>query len=56
MLKNFVYIFETSEPIYTIFGVLQRRFMLNPTFDSKFTKFIVQDGATWRRLSTRILL
>jgi len=44
------------EPIYIIFGIVQRRFIVNTSGDSVFIEFIIQSGATWRNLITRILL
>jgi len=43
------------KPISTIFGKLQCCFILNTSIDSKFIKFIVQSGITWRKLKTWIL-
>ena len=53
-LTSFAYIFKMPEPISTIFGRLQRRYILNTSVDSIFIKFIIQNGATWRNLITRI--
>jgi len=44
------------ELISMIFGTLQHHFILNIFVDSKFIKFIVQSGATWRKLTIPILL
>jgi len=52
------YIFKTPEVlvVFMIFGTLQRRLILNTSVNSKFIKYIVQSGATWRYLTTRVLL
>ena len=51
-----VYIFKVPEPISVIFGALQHRFILNTSIYSMFLKFIIQNGATWRKLTTRTSL
>ena len=51
-----LYVFKTPKLISIIFGPLQGRFILNTSVDSKFIKFIVQSGAMWQKLTTRISL
>ena len=36
-----------------IFGTHQRPFIMNPSVDSLFIKFIIQGGAIWPNLTTR---
>jgi len=44
------------ESISVIFGKLQHRLILNIYIYSMFLKFIIQSGATWRKLITWTLL
>jgi len=39
------------ELISMIFGTLLLHFLLNISVDTKFIRFIVQSGATWRKLT-----
>ena len=42
------YIFKMPEQISVIFGLLQCRYILNTSVDSKFIKFIIHVWAFWR--------
>ena len=47
---------QNAYPISMVFGILQCRFILNTSADSKFVKLTKQIGATWRNLITLMLL
>jgi len=55
-LTSAAYVIKMLEIISMIFGTLLCCFVLNISVDSKFIKFIVQSGATWRKLTTWISL
>jgi len=55
-LRLIAHIFKTRELICMIFGILQRRFVLNTAFNSNRIKVITESDATWRKSTTRILL
>jgi len=44
-----------TEPTCTIFGTLERRFVLNTSVNPVFIKFLTQSGATYGKSATQVL-